>query len=125
DSPTSEKLRTGDTLLVIGRWRSIQNLSKQVHDVVMLTLPAEVDEAPPAASKAPAALIALVIMVTLMITGWVPNVIAALLACLIMGAARCINLDSAYRSIQWPSLILIIGMMPFSVALQKTGGVDL
>ena len=35
---------------------------------------------------------------------------------------RCVDVKSAYDSIQWPSLILIIGMMPFSTALQKTGG---
>ena len=64
-------------------------------------------------------------MVTLMVTGWVPNALAALIACLLMGATRCITLNSAYKSIQWPSLILIIGMMPFSTALQKTGGVEL
>ena len=56
---------------------------------------------------------------------WVPNALAALIACLLMGATRCITLNSAYKSIQWPSLILIIGMMPFSTALQKTGGVEL
>jgi di/tricarboxylate transporter len=64
-------------------------------------------------------------MVTLMVTGWVPNVLAALIACLLLGLTRCITLDSAYKSIQWPSLILIVGMMPFSTALQKTGGVEL
>src|SRR4029434_9108537 len=47
------------------------------------------------------------------------------IACLLLGLTRCITLDSAYKSVQWPSLILIIGMMPFSTALQKTGGVEL
>jgi di/tricarboxylate transporter len=42
-----------------------------------------------------------------------------------MGLFRCVDLNSAYRSINWKSLILIVGMMPFSVALQRTGGVDL
>ena len=37
---------------------------------------------------------------------------------------RCVDAKSAYDSIQWPSLILIIGMMPFSTALQKNGGVE-
>ena len=37
---------------------------------------------------------------------------------------RCVDVKSAYDSIQWPSLILIIGMMPFSTALQKNGGVE-
>ena len=60
-----------------------------------------------------------------MVSGIVPNVQAALIACLLMGALRCIDLDSAYRSIHWKSLILIVGMLPFSIALQKTGGVEL
>jgi di/tricarboxylate transporter len=122
---SEEKLRSGDTLLVIGRWKHIRNLQKRTHDFVVLTLPAEIDEVAPAASKAPWALACLAVMVALMVTGWVPNVIAALLACLLLGATRCLTLDTAYRSIQWPSLILIVGMMPFSAALQKTGGVDL
>jgi len=43
----------------------------------------------------------------------------------LMGKFRCIDMESAYRAIHWPSLILIVGMMPFALALQKTGGVDL
>jgi di/tricarboxylate transporter len=32
---------------------------------------------------------------------------------------------SGYRSISWQSIVLIVGMLPFSIALQRTGGVDL
>jgi di/tricarboxylate transporter len=46
-------------------------------------------------------------------------------AVLLLGAFRCMDLDTAYRSIHWKSLILIVGMLPFSIALQKTGGVEL
>ena len=60
-----------------------------------------------------------------MISGLVPNVMAALIGCLLMGAFRCIDMPSAYRCIHWPSLILIVGMLPFALALQKTGGIDL
>jgi len=42
-----------------------------------------------------------------------------------MGKFRCIDAESAYKAIHWPSIILIVGMMPFALALQKTGGVDL
>jgi di/tricarboxylate transporter len=34
-------------------------------------------------------------------------------------------MNSAYNAISWKSLVLIVGMMPFSIALQRTGGVDL
>jgi len=49
--------------------------------------------------------------------------LAALIAVVIMGAAKVIDLNSAYRSIHWPTLILIAGMLPFAAALEKTGGV--
>ena len=119
------KLRAGDTLLVIGRWKHIRVLQKQKHDFLVLSLPAEIDQVAPARSRAPYALGILAIMVTLMVTGWVPNALAALIACLLLGLTRCLTLESAYKSIQWPSLLLIVGLMPFSTALQKTGGVDL
>jgi di/tricarboxylate transporter len=60
-----------------------------------------------------------------MVTGVVPNVTAALIGCLVMGAAGCTDLDSAYRAISWRTVVLIAGMMPLSVALQRAGGVDL
>jgi di/tricarboxylate transporter len=42
-----------------------------------------------------------------------------------MGAFGCISLESAYRSIDWKTIVLIVGMLPFSIALQRTGGVDM
>ena len=58
------------------------------------------------------ALIALGVMIVLMVTDPVPNVIAALIACLLMGKFRCIDLESAYKSIHWPTLILIGACCP-------------
>ena len=52
-------------------------------------------------------------MILLMVTDPVPNVIAALIACLLMGALGCIDFDSAYRSVHWKSLVLIVGMLYF------------
>jgi len=60
-----------------------------------------------------------------MIFGIVPNVVAALIGCMLLGAFRCIDMDSAYRAIHWQSLLLIVGMLPFALALQKTGGITL
>lgn len=119
------KLKLGDSLLVAGAWKNIRQLQANTSDFLVLSLPAEVDEVAPAASRAPFALLVLVLTVGLMISGLVPNVVAAFIGCLLMGAFRCIDLDSAYRSIHWQSLILIIGMLPFATALQKTGGIDL
>ncbi|QIQ22349.1 SLC13 family permease [Zophobihabitans entericus] len=122
-SLVDEKLEMGDILLVCGDWRSIQQMQSRANDFVLLDLPTEIDDVAPASSQAIPALLCLALMIMLMVSGIVPNVIAALIACLLMGATRCIDMTSAYRSIHWPSLILIIGMMPFAIALNKTGGI--
>ncbi|MGY3958055.1 SLC13 family permease [Aeromonas popoffii] len=120
-----DPLLMGDSLLVVGNWSLIRLLQTHSRDFLLLGLPAEVDEMAPARSQAIHALICLGIMVVLMVTDPVPNVIAALVACLLMGKFRCIDMESAYKSIHWPTLILIVGMLPFALALQKTGGVDM
>ena len=118
-------LQLADTLLVAGEWKQIRYLQQHKRDFLLFDLPAEVDEMAPAQNQAPLALMCVALMVGLMISGWVPNVIAALLACLLLGLFRCVDMESAYRSIQWPTLLLIIGMMPFATALQKSGALAL
>lgn len=120
-----EPIKLGDLLLVIGDWKLIREMRDQSKKFFMLNYPSEIEKAVPARSQAMHALFSVLVMVGLMVSGLVHNVIAALFACILMGKFRCIDGKSAYASIHWPSLILIIGMMPFSIALQKTGGVDL
>lgn len=121
----NEKLKRGDILLVFGMWRAIRQLQTMKNDFVVLTIPAEVDEVAPAMDRAPYAIIALLVTIGLMISGIFPNVLIAIFGALLMGAFGCITMDSAYKSIHWQSIILIVGMFPFAVALQNTGGVDL
>ena len=125
DDLLNERLKLGDTLLLIGFWSDIRELQSDVDDVVVLNMPVELEEVLPAAQRAPHALAVLALVVALMISGLVPNVQAALIGCLLMGLLGCVDFNSAYRSINWKSLILIVGMLPFSLALQRTGGVDL
>jgi di/tricarboxylate transporter len=121
----NEELKVGDTLLLIGPWKAIEKLQSDGRDLVILNLPAEIDEVLPVPGKAPQALFCLALVVALMVSGLVPNVQAALIGCLLMGVLGCIDLASAYRSIDWKTIVLIVGMLPFSIALQRTGGVDL
>lgn len=121
----SEELRIGDTLLVLGPWRAIRNLQSHGQDLVVFNLPVEMDQVLPVAGKALHAVLCLALVIGLMVSGLVPNVIAALIGCLLMGALGITDLTSAYRSIDWKTLVLIVGMLPFSIALQRTGGVDM
>lgn len=120
-----EPLKLGDTLLLTGPWKAIRRLRTAQKELIVLNLPAEVDELIPAAGRARYALLALAVVVLLMVSGVVANVLAALIGCLLLGLFGCMDVDSAYRSIHWQSIVLIVGMMPFALALQKTGGVEL
>ncbi|WP_137124285.1 SLC13 family permease [Roseomonas sp. HF4] len=120
-----EKLKAGDTLLLTGFWSDIRRLGADGHELVVLNLPAEHAEILPAAGRAPFAASILGLFVVTIVAGWLPTVHAALIACLLLGLTRCIDLNSAYAAISWKSLLLIVGMLPFAIALQRTGGVDL
>jgi di/tricarboxylate transporter len=119
------RLKAGDTLLLVGPWGGLRRLQAEGRDLVVLSLPAESDDAPPAVDRAPQATLALLVSVALMVSGAVPNVQAALIGCLLMGLFRCIDLESAYRAISWKNLVLIVGMLPFTLALERTGGADM
>ena len=125
DSFSGTPYKLGDLILVVGDWKFIQQMRSRTKDFVVLSYPKEMERVVPARSQAPQALFSVFIMVLLMVSNAVPNVIAALIGCLLLGYFRCVDAKSAYDSIHWPSLILIIGMMPFATALQKTGGIQL
>lgn len=122
---SDDRLRPGDTLLLVGAWKAISQLRGDRRDLIALHLPKEFDEVLPAAKQAPFALLALTVTVGLMVLNLMPAVQAALIGCLLMGLFRCIDLDSAYRAISLRTLVLIAGMLPFGIALERTGGIDL
>lgn len=122
---TDEHLRPGDILLVIGPWKQIHLLQSQQLDFIVLSLPIEIEDVAPARSQARFAILSLVVMVGLMVSGIVSNAIAALIGCMLMGASRCIDIEIAYKSIRWQSIFLIVGMMPFAVALEETQGIEM
>jgi di/tricarboxylate transporter len=120
-----EKLRVGDTLLITGFWKDIQRMQRDNRQLVLLDMPAEFEDVLPAAGKGKFALGILGLVVLMMITGVLPNVHAVLIGCLLMGMFGVMTMKGAYQTVSWKSLVLIVGMLPFSLALQRTGGVDL
>ncbi len=122
---TGETLQFGDSLLVAGGWKHIARLQVDKKDFLVLSLPVEMAEVAPARRRAPWALAILAAMIVLMTLGLVPSVAAVLLAALAMVLTGCVSMDSAYKVINWQSLILIAGMLPMATALEKTGGTQL
>ncbi len=119
------RLAFGDILLISGAWKEISLLQGEQRNFLVLNLPKELDNVAPAYRQAPFALVILLLMVLSMAFGIVDNVAAVLLAALAMGVFRCLRMEDAYQSINWPTLVIIAGLLPLAQALQQTGGVKL
>src|SRR5262249_9443743 len=64
-----ETLEVGDTLLLIGPWHAIEELRSEGSELVIINLPAEIEEVLPAPGKAAQALACLALVVGLMVSG--------------------------------------------------------
>lgn len=123
----NEKLQIGDVLLVQGSWQNISQLDTN-EDWVVMGQPSEQQGTVLLDYKAPLAAIIMLMMICMMVFDFIPvnNVTAIMIAGLLMVLTGCLrNVDAAYKTIKWESVVLIAAMMPMSIALQKTGTSDM
>ena len=114
-------LRSGDTLLLKGRRKYLRRLRDERADLVLM---AEPDASSEPIVDRPRAAIAIAItgvMLVLMAFGWLPNVIAVLLAALLMVVTGCVRPAEIYRTVNWESVVLIACMIPLATTLERTG----
>lgn len=119
-----ETIHSGDVLLVQGTWENIANLEKETNEWILVGRP--LDEAAKVTLdyKAPLAAGIMVLMVVAMVFDFIPiaPVTAVTVAGLLMVLTGCFrNVEAAYKTINWESIVLIAAMMPMSTALEKTG----
>jgi di/tricarboxylate transporter len=117
------RLRFGDVLLVQGPWDQILALRKKRRDFVVMGEPEAVMGAP-ARHKAPIALLILAGLLVLLLTNVISVAAASLAAALAVVLTGCLTMDEAYQSVDWRSVVLIAGMIPMSIALEKAGLVN-
>ncbi|MCP4332471.1 MAG: SLC13 family permease [Gammaproteobacteria bacterium] len=112
-----ERLQIGDALLLLGPRDRLQLLSSDSDFLILTPLGQE----PPDTRRAPlAAAIMFGVVVTVML-GYAPISISAVIGGTIMVLTGCLNMEQAYRSIDWRAIFLIAGMLPLGTAMQDTG----
>jgi di/tricarboxylate transporter len=118
-------LRFADTLLVAGAPRRIELLRRDANDFVVVAETQDDARLEGRLSTRQVSAIAIMVGMMLLLTfEVVPAVMAVLLAAVAMVLARCLDMEAAYRSINWESVVLIAAILPMATALQKTGGMD-
>ena len=119
-----ETIHTGDVLLVQGTWSNIANLEKETNEWIVVGRPLEEAAKVTLDYKAPVAAVIMLAMIAVMVFDFIPiaPVTAVILAGLLMVLTGCFrNVEAAYKTINWESIVLIAAMLPMSTALQKTG----
>ena len=119
-----ETIHTGDVLLVQGTWSNIANLEKENTEWIVVGRPLEEAAKVTLDYKAPVAAVIMLAMIAVMVFDFIPiaPVTAVILAGLLMVLTGCFrNVEAAYKTINWESIVLIAAMLPMSTALQKTG----
>jgi di/tricarboxylate transporter len=114
-------LRFGDAMLLYGPRDRLRMLGREP-DFLVLTQ--EAQEAPHLErAKVASAIMGCVLLPVVL--GWVPIYIAAVVGAALMVLTRCLNMEEAYRFIEWKAVFLIAGMLPLGTALHKTGAAKL
>ena len=118
------RMHSGDVLLVQGTWANIATLTNEDEDWVVLGQPLAEAAKVTLDYKAPLAALIMVGMIAMMMFDFIPvaPVTAVMIAGLLMVLTGCFrNVEAAYKTINWESIVLIAAMMPMSLALEKTG----
>lgn len=123
-----QKMHAGDVLLIQGSWNNISRLSKDQSEWVVLGQPLQEAAKVTLDYKAPLAAAIMVLMVLTMAIDYIPiaPVTAVIIAAVLMVLTGCFrNIETAYKTINWESIVLIAAMLPMSTALEKTGASEL
>jgi di/tricarboxylate transporter len=110
-------LSMGDVLLVQAPWRRIRLLRRDPGLIVLLGD----DEVPRRTRKAPWAIAILLAMVAVTVAGVVPISVAALGAALLVILTGCLRIEEAQRAIEWKVVLLVGGILPLGLAMEKSG----
>lgn len=124
DNLIATKLHVGDMLLVQGEWTNLAHLSADTTNWVVLGQPERTASNVLLDYKAPLAAIIMLLMIAMMVFDSIPvaPVTAVIIAGLLTIFTGCFrNVEAAYKTINWESIVLIAAMMPMSTALEKTG----
>ncbi len=118
-------IESGDALLVQGTWENLARLGEFSMDWVVVGNPRDLAGPGRLNRKMPLVAAVIVLMIAVMALNLVPTVAAVMLAAVVLIAGGSFrNMDEAYSAVSWETLVLIAGLLPIALAMEKTGLVD-
>ena len=115
------QLSLGDVLLLDVPEPAIEDLRADKGMIVLGTR----KEASVDVFRASMSVLVMVATILVAAAGWLSIVPAALIGCAALLVFRLLEPDEAYRAIDWRVILLLAGIIPLGLALQKSGGAAL
>ncbi len=113
-------LAAGDTIVAFGSWDTLRLLAGN-RDLILLTHP-EGEEM--RHSKGTLAVVIFAFALALTMTG-VPLSLALLTGAVLMVITGVLSIEESYRAIEWKTVVLIAGLIPLGIAMEKSGAAAL
>ncbi len=110
-------LQFGDALLLVGPRQKLALLNDDPDLLVLTPVSLPVTDS----CRAPLAGLIMGSVVCSVLLGWLTIGIAAVLGAATMVLTRCLNMEQAYRAIDWRAVFLIAGTLPLGLAMADTG----
>ena len=121
DEVSQVVLREGDLLVLWGRQQTLSELA--AHRGFLMLMP--FTAAGRQRSRAPLALGIMSASIIAAATEVLPAQIAFLAGAVAMVLTRCVDIEDAYRNVEVRIFVMIAGVIPLGVAMQKTGTAEL
>jgi len=114
------QLQFGDVMLVEGTPAQIKKFADNGELISLNT----VQERAYRRDKAPIAIVSIIAVMALAALGVMPIEGLAMIAAAVVIATGCLDVEDAYKAIDWRILTIIFGMLAFSIAMNKVGLVN-
>lgn len=113
---SDHSISAGDTFIIYGSWKHIQNLQNSDPFVIATAINAELKDT----SKTWIAAGSFALAIVLALSGFSIS-ISFLTGAMLMVLAKVMTIQEAYKAIEWKVVFLLVGLIPLGIAMQNTG----
>jgi di/tricarboxylate transporter len=115
------RLQFGDALLLLGPKEELARLRGDPNFLVL----EQVEEPSLRRAKIPLALSIIAAVVALAAFNVMPILVSSIIGCIALVVSRCLTLEEAYSAIDWKVIVLLAGVLPLGLAMEKSGAAQL
>lgn len=117
ERPMATPLEFGDSLLLLGYIASVDRLARNPNLMLLGQRPFH----PVGRTKAVITMALLAAVIAFAVSGLLSPAVSMPLAAMLVILFGCVKVEEAYRTVDWQAVVTVAGMIPFGVALERTG----